>query len=163
MKYFAYGSNMSLARLKQRAPSAKRYGCFKLVGYSLRFHKVGQDKSGKCDAFYTANKSDYVLGALFEIDEADKIHLDKAEGLGFGYDEKQVTLLNDHNEKVQAVLYIATQIDIGLLPYSWYKNHVLIGAIESSLPKEYIDRIKSVESLDDLDKNRDALQRAIHN
>ena len=49
------------------------------------------------------------------------------------------------------------------MPYSWYKNHVLIGAIESSLPKEYIDRIRSVESLDDLDKNRDALQRAIHN
>jgi hypothetical protein len=104
-----------------------------------------------------------VLGVLFEIDEADKIHLDKAEGLGFGYDEKQVTLLNDHNEKVQAILYIAIQIDVHLLPYSWYKNHVLIGAIESSLPKEYIDRIKSVESLDDLDKNRDALQRAIHN
>lgn len=163
MKYFAYGSNMSLARLKQRVPSALRCGHFKLVGHSLKFHKLGQDNSGKCDAFYTANKSDYVLGALFEIDEADKIHLDKAEGLGFGYDEKQVSLLNDHNEKVQAFLYSATQIDVHLMPYSWYKNHVLIGAIESSLPKEYIDRIKSVESLDDLDKNRDALQRAIHN
>jgi hypothetical protein len=154
---------MSLARLKQRTPSAKRCGCFKLLAHSLRFHKVGQDKSGKCDAFYTANQSDYILGALFEIDEADKRHLDKAEGLGFGYDEKQVTLINEHNEKVQAFLYSATQVEIDLIPFSWYKNHVLIGAIESSLPKEYIDRIKSVESLEDLDKNRDALQRAIHN
>jgi hypothetical protein len=154
---------MSLARLKQRTPSAKRCGSFKLLAHSLRFHKVGQDKSGKCDAFYTANQSDYILGALFEIDEADKIHLDKAEGLGFGYDEKQVTVLDSQNQVISAFLYIATHIDTEIKPYSWYKNHVLIGAIESNLPKEYIDRIKSIESSDDLDKNRDALQRAIHN
>jgi len=154
---------MSLARLKQRTPSAKRCGSFKLLAHSLRFHKVGQDKSGKCDAFYTANQSDYILGALFEIDEADKRHLDKAEGLGFGYDEKQVTVLDSQNQIISAFLYIATHIDAELKPYSWYKNHVLIGALESNLTKEYIEQIKSVKSFEDLDKNRNALQRAIHN
>jgi len=163
MKYFAYGSNMSLARLKQSTPSAKRCGSFKLLAHSLRFHKVGQDKSGKCDAFYTANQSDYVLGALFEIDEIDKRHLDKAEGLGFGYDEKQVTLLGENCQIVEATLYIATNINTKIKPYSWYKNHVLIGATESNLAKEYIDKIKSVKSFEDLDINRNALQRAIHN
>lgn len=162
MKYFAYGSNMSLARLKQRTPSAKRCGSFKLLAHSLRFHKVGQDKSGKCDAFYTANQSDYVLGALFEIDEVDKAHLDKAEGLGFGYDEKHVTVLDSQNQVISAFLYIATHIDAEIKPYSWYKNHVLIGAHESNLPKEYIEQIKFVKSFEDLDKNRNALQRAIH-
>jgi hypothetical protein len=154
---------MSLARLKQRTPSAKRCGSFKLLAHSLRFHKVGQDKSGKCDAFYTANQSDYVLGALFEIDEVDKIYLDKAEGLGFGYDEKEVTLLDSQNQVISAFLYIATHIDAEIKPYSWYKNHVLIGALESNLTEEYIDKIKSVKSFEDLDKNRNALQRAIHN
>jgi hypothetical protein len=134
-----------------------------LLAHSLRFHKVGQDNSGKCDAFYTADASDFILGALFEIDEADKQSLDKAEGLGFGYDEKQVTLLGGNSQKVEAFLYIATNINTEFKPYSWYKNHVFIGAQESNLPNEYINQISSIDSIEDLNKHRDVLQRAIHN
>jgi hypothetical protein len=73
-----------------------------------------------------------------------------------------VILVNSQSENEEAFLYIATHIDAELKPYSWYKNHVLLGAIESNLPKEYIANIKSVKSFEDLDKNRDTLQRAIH-
>ncbi|SFD58420.1 gamma-glutamylcyclotransferase family protein [Pseudoalteromonas denitrificans] len=162
MKYFAYGSNMSLVRLQQRTPSAKLCGCFKLVAHSLRFHKVGQDGSGKCDAFYTADNSDYILGALFEIDDIEKPMLDKVEGLGFGYDEKQVSLSSDKAQEVIACLYIATNIDPMLKPYSWYKNHVLIGAKESGLPSNYIQKITLIENIEDSNKKRDAQQRAIY-
>lgn len=58
MKYFAYGSNMSLLRLWQRVPSAVRIGVFTLQGHQLRFHKLGKDGSGKCDAYQTNNTLD---------------------------------------------------------------------------------------------------------
>jgi gamma-glutamylcyclotransferase len=54
MYYFAYGSNMSLSRLRERVPSAEAVGCFSLNGHDLRFHKLSKDGSGKCDAFFTA-------------------------------------------------------------------------------------------------------------
>ena len=69
MKYFAYGSNMSLLRLRERVPSAERLGVFKLEQHVLRFHKIGIDGSGKCDAFLTEDPNASVIGALFEIDK----------------------------------------------------------------------------------------------
>ena len=72
MKYFAYGSNMHPARLKARLPNILCIsGIFTLPGHTLRFHKVGKDRSAKCDAFYTGNKADHVLGVLYEIDPDD--------------------------------------------------------------------------------------------
>jgi hypothetical protein len=49
--YFAYGSNMSTARLRERMPSCKPLGTATLPGHALRFHKRSTDKSGKCNAF----------------------------------------------------------------------------------------------------------------
>ena len=46
MRYFAYGSNMSIARLSERAPSAEVIGVARLRSHVLRFHKVGTDGSG---------------------------------------------------------------------------------------------------------------------
>jgi hypothetical protein len=50
-EYFAYGSNMETARLRERMPSAKPLGVAKLSGHELRFHKRSKDGSGKCNAF----------------------------------------------------------------------------------------------------------------
>jgi len=86
MKYFAYGSNMSLLRLRARVPNAERIGMFTLVEHSLRFHKWSRkDKSAKCDALFTGNPEYFVIGALFWIPREEKHPLDRAEGLGFGY------------------------------------------------------------------------------
>ncbi|MFB2707091.1 hypothetical protein [Marinobacter shengliensis] len=63
---------------------------FTLVEHALRFHKWSRkDKSAKCDALFTGNSEDVVIGALFEIPSSEKGPLDRAEGLGFGYEEKR--------------------------------------------------------------------------
>ncbi|WP_386082698.1 gamma-glutamylcyclotransferase family protein [Vreelandella sp. F11] len=164
MHYFAYGSNMSLSRLRERVPSAEAIGCFTLSHHDLRFHKLSKDGSGKCDAFFTSDSESVIYGVLFKIDSAEKSALDRAEGLGYGYEEKEVTVLSVHDENpVTATTYVATKIDEKLKPYSWYVNHVLIGANEASLPQDYIDiKITSVETVEDSDKERDAKQRAIY-
>ena len=163
MKYFAYGSNMSLARLRGRAPSAVSLGPHELRGHDLRFHKAGRDGSAKCDAFHTGREDDLVLGVLFDIDPADKALLDAAEGLGDGYEETVVTVVSTEGIPVAAMTYVATRIDANFRPYSWYLNHVLVGAREASMPANYIEsRIRAVEPVDDVDEARDAKERAIH-
>ena len=160
MKYFAYGSNMSLVRLRERVPSAERIGTFFLKEHQLRFHKVSKDGSGKCDAFKTNNTGDVVIGALFEINE--KKALDIAEGLGYGYDEMIVNVQNNSGETFEVLTYYAIKMDSSLKPYYWYLNHVVIGANETNVPVQYLDVIQSTECIKDPDKNRDAKQRAMY-
>jgi len=163
MKYFAYGSNMSLARLRGRTASAVSLGRHALREHELRFHKSGRDGSAKCDAFHTGRASDAVMGVLFDIDEAEKALLDAAEGLGYGYEEKYISVVSTGGEAVEAFTYMAIRIDASLMPYSWYVNHVLVGAREAALPADYIEaRISAVRSVQDADEERDARERAIH-
>ncbi|MBZ2168144.1 gamma-glutamylcyclotransferase family protein [Marinobacter sp. F4216] len=163
MKYFAYGSNMSLPRLKQRVPSAQRIGMFTLVEHSLRFHKHSKiDGSAKCDALFTGNPDDSVIGAVFDILEHEKGRLDLVEGLGFGYQEKQVTVTDAQGYSLEAFTYYATSTDSSLLPHSWYVHHVVQGAIETGVPAAYLNAITAIESQEDPDRGRDARERAIH-
>lgn len=115
---------------------------FTLVEHALRFQKWSRkDKSAKCDALFTGNPEDVVIGALFEIPRAEKRPLDKAEGLGFGYDEKRVTVTDALGNSVDAFTYCATSTDPSLLPHSWYVNHVIVGAKETGVPADYLDAI----------------------
>lgn len=163
MRYFSYGSNMSLRRLKapKRVPSAQKLCVAKLPEHRLMFHKKSSDGSAKCDAYYTGDRNDFVLGVLFEVDQSEKEQLDRVEGLGSGYQEKEVTLLTDSGEE-SAVVYYATDIDPNLKPYSWYKHHVLVGARENNLPAEYVFGIEGVDSIVDQDRARESKELNIY-
>ena len=163
MKYFAFGSNMSLFRLRARVPSAERIGMFSLVEHALRFHqgsRIGQ--SAKCDALFTGNPEDYVIGALLDIPRDDRGPLDRAEGLDFGYEEKRVRVADALGNSVDAFTYCATSTDPSLLPHSWYLNHVIVGAKETGVPADYLDAISVTPSQEDPDRKRDARERAIY-
>lgn len=154
---------MSLPRLRERVPSSERIGVFTLAEHSLRFHKVSnKDGSGKCDALFTGNPEDYVIGALFEISDSEKDALDRAEGLGYGYQEKKVFVCNEQEKSLEAVTYYATNTDPTLLPYSWYLHHVIYGAKETGVPTAYLDVIKATRCEEDPDKVRDAKERAVY-
>ena len=162
MKYFAYGSNMSLLRLQHRVPSAKRPEIAYLKNHQLRFNMSGKDGSGKCDAFATENSQDTVIGVLFDIDDNEKASLDVAEGLGSRYNEKLVLVENASGKVFEALIYCAIKIDPTLKPFSWYLNHVIIGARETNLPADYVAYIESVECIEDPDQNREAKERDIY-
>jgi cation transport regulator ChaC len=162
--YFAYGSNMSPARLKARTPSARVLGTATLPGHVLRFHKRSRDKSGKCNVFATANSADRVLGVLFAIDKAERSKLDGAEGLNKGYHDATVTVINEHGRRRKVLTYVATpdSIDDNLKPYTWYKDFVVSGAKECGLPTDYVSEfIEAVEAVDDPDEKRAQRERAI--
>lgn len=159
--YFAYGSNMSTARLRERMPSCKSLGIATLPGHSLCFHKRSVDKSGKCNAFASGN-DDRVIGVLFSFDPAERAELDKAEGVGSGYEHAMVTVINGKGRRRKVLTFLASSdyIDDSLKPYGWYKDFVLAGAREHGLPPEYVaEYIESVDAIEDPDKTRDKDQR----
>ena len=144
-RYFAYGSNLSTARLRERAPSARPLGVGRLPRHALRWHKRGRDGSGKCDAAFTGCPADEVWGVLFTIDCAEKPRLDAAEGLGIGYVEKVVQVLTTTG-RMDARTYQAKpdQVDAALRPFEWYWRHVLHGAREHGLPAAYVAAIERI-------------------
>lgn len=162
MLYFSYGSNMSLARLLQRAPSIQCTGRAVLGNHELRFHKAGQDGSAKCDAYETHDAESYVVGVLYKMDHLDKGKLDLIEGLGKGYNEKEVCIQTEEGKHVNAFTYYAVNIDKNLFPYHWYKEHVLRGARQNGLPGHYIKSIESISSIKDPDQLRHKRELAIY-
>jgi hypothetical protein len=161
MKYFAYGSNMWTPRLRARVP-CQFVSTAKLPGYKLCFHKRSKDGSSKCDAFETGSDNHVVWGVVFNIPSSEKKALDKAEGLGAGYNEKTVDLITRSGDHINAITYYAdkTAIAEGLSPYSWYKDLVLRGAVEHDLPPHYIASfIDAVTATIDPDAARDKMNQ----
>src|SRR5210317_591378 len=163
MLYFSYGLNMSSRRLLERAPSATFLSIATLKEHRLRFHKKSRDGSGKCDAEYTANPDDCVIGVVFIMSASDKKELDRKECLGFGYEAKTVTVILENGNRIETSTYFtpqggikknAIETDATLNPWSWYKKHVLRGARENNLPHDYISIIEIIESSPDPDMDR---------
>lgn len=162
INYFAYGSNMSPARLLARTPSAHWIGSCHLPRHQLRFHKIGADGSAKCDALSTRHDDDEVLGVLYQLSVADLKVLDRVEGLGIGYDRRSVTVFDARGKQCEAFTYFATAIDPSLRPFDWYLRHVVNGARAASLPAGYIEEIAATEAIHDPDPKRRALELALY-
>lgn len=148
---FAYGSNMLFSRIRDRVPGVQLVGAADLIGYSLRWHKVGQDGSGKCDVVEMPGS--VVHGVLYAVPVAEKAGLDAAEGLGHGYDERRVAVRCNAID-VACALYQATHVGTGLSPYSWYKALVLTGARQHALPADYVAMLEAVAAVQDNDAVR---------
>ena len=166
--YFAYGSNMSERRLRDRVSSAKVIGTGVLHNYCLTFHKYSKkDGSGKCTI--EPCKSGRVYGVLFEIKKKQEKCLDKVEGARGNGGYKKVTfkieMCDATGSKYKDVkTYIANKdyINRTLRPYTWYKQHVLVGAIENKLPSSYIDYLMGIEAKQHCDKEKEKCELGIY-
>jgi len=151
MKIFAYGSNMSLKRLKARVPSATKITNGYVEGYELKCVKRSIDGSGKATIIKTNNIKDKVWGVVFEIDESEKPKLDRFEGLNNGYYES-IIVIKTYDNAYSAQIYIADDkaINYELNPYEWYKAFILSGAKENDLPENYVKKLETINSVNDL-------------
>ena len=161
--YFAYGSNMSSLRLQDRVSSARVIKIAKLYGHKLAFHKKSTDGSSKCDIAKTSNNNDTVWGVLYNISTHELPALDQVEGLGHGYEKKDIEITDERGTLINAFTYYATSIDESLIPFDWYKNHVLIGAQEHGLPQDYISEyIENVPAKEDQNTERSQEEYGIY-
>jgi hypothetical protein len=151
IKIFSYGSNMCSKRLIKRVPSAKIFGIGKSQRFKIEFSKRSKDKSGKATLIRTTNKSDIIWGTISTILKKEKPLLDKAEGLGEGYNEEHILIKTETGEDICPITYIAedSYIDKELTPYSWYKTLVIEGAKENGLPEKYIEKLELQKAKED--------------
>jgi gamma-glutamylcyclotransferase len=152
LKYLAYGSNLHPMRLRQRVPSARPVAVIGLDGWRLSFHKRGRDNSGKCNIIRSPVPADRVYAAVYEIDPVEKHALDEAESLGCGYEE--MSLAVGRYGEVFCYTAGAGFIDESLVPYTWYRDYVSVGARFHQLPETYVRTIEVVEALQDPDSDR---------
>ena len=147
--YFAYGSNLHPARLAARLAAPTLIGTAILDGYTLCFNKRGRDGSGKCTI---APAADLVHGAVYALQADDKRTLDAIEGLGAGYDEREVWLAG-HGA---AWTYMAAPdaIDGALPPFDWYLALVRAGARFHRFPADCLARLDRIQAVADPDRAR---------
>ncbi len=138
-RYFAYGSNVLAARLAARVVVDGDLGAAALTGWSLSFHKLGRDGSGKCTIVFTDNVDHRVYGAIYELGAHAKARLDEIEGVGHGY--------AIHTRELPpfgpVYFYCAEEryVDASLRPYQWYVDLVLEGGRQRGFSATYLQAI----------------------
>jgi len=157
---FAYGSNMSCARLAARLPGVRPLGRACLPGHELRFHKRGADGSAKLDATPSEAAAAQVLGVLYALSAEQKTRLDAIEGPG--YRVEAVCVLTPEGQPIEAFMYRAVDIDAALRPFPWYVRHVLVGAREAGLPDAYVAAIEATPTIEDPDPARAGRETSVH-
>ena len=142
--YFAYGSNMSTARLRERIPSASPRGAASIAGHRLVCNKRGKDGSGKANLEVASEATAW--GVVFEVLPSDWHRLDAFE---WGY-ERRGCSVQVAGAVCEAQFYLAIAPGrVAIPPFDWYRDHCLHGAIEHALPEEVVSEISRWEVVSD--------------
>jgi len=108
MYYFAYGSNLNRKQMAERCPDSKPRFIATLPNYKLIFTGWSRQQRGGT-ASIKPLKNNKVLGAVYEVSEADLRRLDKHEGHPAIYNRLNVIVWTDTDEQVEALTYIKTE------------------------------------------------------
>ena len=136
-RYFAYGSNLKLVRMRERVPSAWPEGTARLPGYRLVCDKAGADGSGKANL--RADSASEVWGAIYSLDSADWVDLDAHE---LGY-ERLLVEVSLRDGKLRAHTYLSPRTTPDPIPFAWYKRLIIEGAREHALPDDWIRTLEA--------------------
>ena len=146
VRYFAYGSNMSVSRMVQRgiSPLSRTSGILK--DWKLKFNKKASAGNWTF-ANIEENEGDIVEGIVFEITEEELNLLDKFEGSPKHYKREKVSVLS-RGEMIECITYIAQENHIveGLFPTKEYLGFLIEGS--SLLSDEYRKNLLSIICID---------------
>jgi gamma-glutamylcyclotransferase (GGCT)/AIG2-like uncharacterized protein YtfP len=137
LHYFAFGSNLPSARLRERAPSAYALGAARLEGFRICLDKLARDGSGKVNLARDAGAS--VWGAVFTL-AADEIGV--LDGFEPGYTRIAVPVTLLSGATLEAQTYLSELRETGLRARGWYKALILAGAREHGLPAAWIELLE---------------------
>jgi gamma-glutamylcyclotransferase (GGCT)/AIG2-like uncharacterized protein YtfP len=154
MLYFAYGSNLEWAQMKQRCPLAKFVCRAKLPAHRLAFTlKSVRRDCGVADVLPDQTKD--VWGVVYELPDGELKNLDKKEGYrpGRRYEQNQYSRKDqyvwpegDAERSLLVALYLGhPQLDPPL-PSDDYKRLIVVGAKHWNLPAEYIRQLESIRT-----------------
>lgn len=135
--YFAYGSNMSTARLCARVEGVRIRGSARLDDHRVRFDKPARDGSGKANLMRAPG---FVCwGVVFELHAEAWSVLDRFEP---GYRRQDCLVTLTSGEERGALVYVFQPNGPEIAPFAWYLDHVLEGAREHELPAPYVSALE---------------------
>jgi gamma-glutamylcyclotransferase len=105
MYYFAYGSYLNKKQMRERCPDSKPLFRATLPNYKLIFIGWSRQWRGGV-ASIKAFRGEKVIGAIYEISDADLRKLDKHEGYPTEYNRLPVRVFNEDGAAVEAMTYI---------------------------------------------------------
>lgn len=130
--YFAYGSNMWDAQMKQRCPQSRKLGIARLPGHRWIITTRGY-------ANVVASQGDEVEGILFELTPSDEAALDRYEGVASGSYRKKTLPVHHHDRQVPALVYLDPITTEGP-PKPEYIQRINSGLADANLSESYVIR-----------------------
>jgi cation transport regulator ChaC len=103
--YFAYGSNLDDAQMRERCASARVVGRATLPNHALVFGGFSH-RWGGAVASAVRTKGASVEGLLYELGDVDLRALDRFEGHPFAYERVVKLVLDEHGRRRRATTYI---------------------------------------------------------
>lgn len=146
--YFAYGSNMDIDLLRKRIDNNNIVpeGYAKLESHRLIFPRaVGS---------VVPDENTYVYGCLYLLTKEEIKKLDVIEGYRKdrdksknSYNRERMEVITQNGKKISAEIYIQTKnSDINSKPSKKYKQTLVKGASDCSLPDFYIANLENIET-----------------
>jgi gamma-glutamylcyclotransferase (GGCT)/AIG2-like uncharacterized protein YtfP len=146
VRYFTYGSNMSVPRIIKRGITPSKGNVGILDGWELKFNKKAS--AGDWSFANIVEKEEGVVeGIVFEISEEELNLLDKFEGAPKHYKREKISVLS-RGEIIECITYIAQENYIveGLFPTKEYLGFLIEGS--SLLSDEYRKNLSSIRCID---------------
>jgi len=143
-QYFAYGSNLWIEQMVERAgpigQGVDRPRVVRLPNYRLVFNMQGDDGEVFANLMCPGNG---VLGVVYSCSLETLIKLDAFEK---GYERRQVRVVLENGDELNAVTYFAKTTHVGDFsqPSVEYLKRILGGAKQHALPEAYIREIETI-------------------
>jgi gamma-glutamylcyclotransferase len=143
MYYFAYGSNMDWPQMRRRCPSVKFVCVARLPNYRFAIARHSRLRDcGTANIFQESGAE--VWGVVYDISLQDFAALDRFED-GYRRESAFVQALNNGDQPLEALVYIAQRENGVPLPNLAYKRHITDGARHWQLPQDYRDMLEKIE------------------
>jgi gamma-glutamylcyclotransferase (GGCT)/AIG2-like uncharacterized protein YtfP len=141
--YFAYGSNLSSPRMRERVPSARSRGVARLDGLRLALDKPGRDGTAKANLRPEPGGS--VWGVVWALDPGHWPALDACER-GYRRVEVAVSLAGASTAVATYVSELRTDVPV---PSRAYKRFLVDGAREHGLPAHWVALLEALPAHDE--------------
>ena len=138
--YFAYGSNMSAARMKQRLGWEAPRRAATLKDFQLVFDQAGFNDPAWSPANIRSQQGGLVEGMVYEVEEKDLKILDGYEKY---YQRLEVKVMASQEKKMDEVTYLSKKSRGEKPPTQEYLNFLLEG--KSFLSREYFDELSRIQ------------------
>ena len=148
MRYFAYGSNLSISFMWEYCPSTRFVMKADLPNYQVEFRHYSEEFKGGISSIIET-PGELVRGVIYEIEDAEIEAMDILESIPEGlYRRETFLVLGEDGDWHKADLYRVVVPDGPFIPAKQYVDYMITGAREHKLDPTYVEHfIKLRESL----------------